>query len=103
MRYLLTIAAIVAALTLTGCIPDYNKTTNDYSDNSINYGDGTVLNCNDSNCSVAPEGTDEGDGDAVVGVYSADYSQTECTAAGFFYCTLDNVCLNQAAIGGSCN
>ena len=34
--------------------------------------------------------------------FDEGYDQAECTAAGYFYCTLENRCLNQPAGGGTC-
>jgi len=36
------------------------------------------------------------------GTYDPTYTRAECTEAGFFYCTLENKCLNQPASGGQC-
>jgi len=49
-------------------------------------------------------GDSDGDGeqDVEVGTFSEAYTQSECTAAGFFYCTIENQCLDQPAIGGTC-
>ena len=99
-----------------------NSVSNDNSgqDNSVynNYPDGTVLTCTDSNCSLsttssvstdingsidADEAIDAiNDGNTVVGVYSDEYTQTECAEAGFFYCTIEDMCLNQPVSSGSC-
>jgi len=106
-----------------------NSVANDNSgqDNSVynNYPDGTVLTCTDANCTISTtddnsdnsvissdeNGTvDEGDaqeaiasGDTVVGVYSDTYNQTECGAAGFFFCTIEQMCLNQPLNSGTCS
>ena len=115
-----TILAIMIAFGLVACGDITGDTTNnDNSDQVIDnsytfiegdrdYGSGTPLFCNDSNCSVErttdnsdsssgsdSETSDEENIDAVVGEYSAGYNQTECQAAGFFYCTIDDICTNQ--------
>ena len=98
-------------LMLQGC-GDYtgdtvrNDYTNEYSytENNIDYGTGTVLQCNDANCSVMKDesgrtitvGDDEATtGDAIVGQYDENYTPAECKAAGFFYCSIEDKCLNQ--------
>ena len=74
--------------------------TNDSIGNSVSYGD--ILLCTDSNCTLASAGTDAGDGDVVIGLYDADYTQAECTSVGFFFCTIDKICMNQSTTTGSC-
>ena len=87
---------------------------NSGQDNSVynNYPDGTVLTCTDANCSLVSTETitnesdaidSINDGNTVVGVYSDEYTQTECSEAGFFYCTIDNLCLDQPVSSGTCN
>jgi len=94
MKTLMILAVI--ALTIAGCSyqGDTKNYDNSYTDNTVDYGSGTLLICTDSNCSVAPKGTDKGDADVEVGVYDADYTETECKAAGFPWCSIDNVCIN---------
>ena len=123
MRRLLSIAAlnIVGVLLINGCGDitgdtahnDYTQTSEYYyTENNIDYGSGTVLLCDDSNCSVMKDesgrtitsgGNDKGD--ATVGVYDPTYTQSECQAAGFFYCTVQDKCLNQRVddSSSSCN
>ena len=71
-------------------------------DESVTYGEGDVLDCSDGNCTLASPYTDEADADAVVGVYNPDYTQAECNAAGFFFCTAEGLCLDQSLDGGTC-
>ena len=75
-----------------------------YTENNIDYGTGTVLQCSDSNCSVMKDesgrtitsgSSEDTEGDAVVGVYDDTYTPAECKAAGFFYCSIEDKCLNQ--------
>ena len=115
MKKILISAAV--ALVIAGC-GNYtgdtinNSTQVDYSyyflDNSVKYGSGTVLHCNDSTCSVdgsvVGKSNDE-EGDAVVGEYDPTYTQAECEAAGFFYCVVDDKCMNQRVddSSSSCN
>jgi len=104
-----TILALMALL-VVGCgdLDTGDSVSNDYTseyyytENNIDYGSGTVLLCDDSNCSVMKDesgdtvtsgGNDKGD--ATVGVYDPAYTQAECTAAGYFYCTVQDQCLNQ--------
>ena len=99
--------ATIVAFGMVGCGDIAGDTSNSYEtmeytyvfiDNGVEYGSGTVLHCDDSNCSVdgsvVGKGSDE-EGDAVVGEYDDSYTQAECNAAGFFYCTLEDKCLNQ--------
>lgn len=108
-KLLLLTAAIAASLTLSGCIPDVSgDTNNDYSTSTVTdsynntYDVGTLLMCEGSTCEVAPAGTDEGDADAVVGEFNVEYTQAACTEAGFFFCTIEQVCLDVATDSGSC-
>ena len=68
--------------------------------------DGSVTFTTGDENNIEGVGTGDSDGDGVedveVGTFSAAYSQSECTAAGFFYCTIENVCLDQPAVGGTC-
>ena len=94
-----TIILIILAFGLNACIPDIQGDTDNSIDNSTNYGSGTVLVCTDAVCEIAEVGSDV---DAIVGKYSADYTQTECEAAGFFYCTIENMCLDMELDTGTC-
>ena len=105
----------VAVLLFAGCANytgdksysySYDYSSYVFTDNGVDYGSGTVLQCSDSECSVmrddngrvvTRDNSDNNDtmGDAVVGEYNEDYTQTECEAAGFFYCTVQDTCLNQ--------
>jgi len=113
-----TILAIIIAFGLVAC-GDITGDTANYDQSGQNnsytfiegdrdYGSGTPLFCNDSNCSVERttdnsdsstgsdgETSDEVNIDAIVGEFDAGYNQTECQAAGFFYCTIDDICTNQ--------
>ena len=71
-----------------------------YTENNIDYGTGTVLLCDESNCTVMKDEsgdtvTNSDKGDAIVGQYDPTYTQAECQAAGFFYCSVQDQCLNQ--------
>ena len=113
MRYLLLCVAVFATV---GCGDMTGDTTNNdnsgqaidnsytFNEGDRDYGSGTVLICDDANCTVMVDesgrtitnGDDEADdGDAIVGEYSPDYTQSECNAAGFFFCTIEDKCLNQ--------
>ena len=97
-KTLITIVSAILVLSLNACVPDIDNTDNRI-DNSVTYGEGTVLVCTDAVCEVASE--DEIT-DVVVGEYNPNYTQTECEAAGFFYCTLQDACLNQKLTTGTC-
>ena len=106
--------AVSVAILVTACgdyTGDTGDTTGDTSynydysfvENNVDYGSGTVLLCDDSNCSVKRTSTGKpitGNGsgssdEAVVGVYDEDYTPAQCSAAGFFYCSIQDKCLNQ--------
>jgi len=100
--------AMVACGNITGDTANYDQSgqNNSYTFNEgdRDYGSGTVLVCDDANCSVMVDESgrtitssdDEAEaGDAIVGDYDASYTQSECNAAGFFYCTIEDKCLNQ--------
>ena len=111
MRYLLLCVAVFAMVgcgNITGDTANYDQSgqNNSYTFNEgdRDYGSGTVLVCDDANCSVMVDesgrtitsGDDAADeGDAIVGDYDASYTQSECNAAGFFYCMIEDKCLNQ--------
>ena len=82
----------ILAFSLNACI----DTGDTNVDNSVR---GDTLTCTDSECSLAEPGSDI---DAVIGLYNPDYNQVECNAAGFFYCTIENMCLDIPLAGGSC-
>jgi len=95
-------------IAIVGCAEYQGDTTNNdyaseyyYTENNIDYGSGTNLFCNESYCSVdASKVKNDGDEnntipDAEVGVYNSEYNQVECQSAGFFWCTIDEMCLNQ--------
>jgi len=107
---------ILVAVMLVGCGDYTGDTTNNDNTNQDHsymfiegdraYGEGTYLFCTDANCSVtnADNNSDNSDNsgddvydeaDAIVGVYDPEYNQVECNAAGFFYCTVEDQCLNQ--------
>ena len=103
--------AVSVAILVTACGDITGDTAGDtnynydysFEENNIDYGSGTVLLCNDSNCSVKRTSTGKpitGNGsgssdEAVVGVYDEDYTPAQCSAAGFFYCSIQDKCLNQ--------
>ena len=67
--------------------------------------DGTVTFTTGDENNIGPaDGDSDGDGvqDVEVGQYDSDYNQAQCTAAGFFYCTIENQCLDQPSTGGTC-
>jgi hypothetical protein len=95
------VLGLIGILLINGCgditgDTAHNDYTSEYyyTENNIDYGSGTVLSCNDSKCTVLG-GKGTTGGDAVVGQYDPTYTQTECNAAGFFYCTVQDKCLNQ--------
>ncbi len=110
-------------LMLTGCGDYVGDTTystdnsdNSGQDHSIDYGSGTVLVCNDANCSVLGTPAADrkiNDGNFTyqevsdsVGVYPGPQADpAECNAAGYFWCSIEKQCLNQPLndSSSSCN
>ncbi len=102
---------LTGVLLLSGCSVDtgdnYDQSNQDHSYSYVftegdrTYGTGTYLFCNDANCSVTnsnnvdDNSTEPTEPDAQVGVYSANYNQVECVSAGFFWCNISELCLNQ--------
>ena len=84
----------ILAFSLSACIETGDTSTT--IDNSVRGG---TLTCTDSECSLAEPGSDV---DAVIGLYNPDYNQVECTSAGFFYCTIEDMCLDQPLDTGTC-
>ena len=82
----------ILAFSLSACIETGDTTI----DNSVR---GDTLTCTDSECTLAEPGSDV---DAVIGLYNPDYTQVECNAAGFFYCTVEGMCLDQPLDTGTC-
>ena len=68
--------------------------------------DGTVTFTTGDENNIEGVGTGDSDGDGIpdveVGSYNEYYDQAQCTAAGFFYCTIENQCLDQPAAAGTC-
>jgi len=121
MKKTILMSLVVIAALLTGCdetttaVPQGDTTINtnggdvvindvqvDGEGTYISNGDGTITYTNGTGNSVGTDGTSSGAGSKELGVYSASYSQSKCTEEGYFYCTLENKCLNQPATGGSC-
>lgn len=88
MKKILTVVASTLILLLTGC----GETTSGDTYNVTSGGDTHIGDAN----TVLEEGVSEG-------IYREDYSQESCEAAGFFYCTIENQCLDIPLSGGSCN
>ena len=66
---------------------------------------GTVtFTTGDENVIQPANGDSDGDGvvDVTVGDYDEGYDASQCNAAGFFYCTIENKCLNQPSDAGTC-
>ena len=122
-KFIVMIMAILAVLSLAGCgegSTSAEDKQNSGNSTTINAGGDVVI----TDVEVTGEGTyiqTEGDVIYVAGDYNADganagdeaaeydpdaydatYSQSECTANGFFFCTLANKCLNQPLKAGSC-
>jgi len=115
-----SILSVIAVLAIVGCAEYTGNTTNNdnsgqdhsfmFVEGDRSYGSGTYLFCTDANCSVIDSSDNSYDGngsvpDAIVGDYNSAYNQVECTSAGFFWCTVDDKCLNQRVddSSSSCN
>jgi len=111
MKYL--VMAALAALVFSGCgdiegdVLNSNNTVDNSVDNSVSY---VCTDNNSTNCyTPGREGfiDDEGNyndvSDVVIGDYDPSYDQRECAAAGFFWCSIKNKCLNIPARTGTCN
>ena len=90
---------ILSLFMLSACL-EVTGDTNNSVDESVTYGDGDVLECNAESCYLMPN---DDTGSVVVGVYDADYTRIECESAGFFFCSIENMCLNQPLVSGTCN
>ena len=103
------ILGVIASLVIVGC-GDYQGNTSNYDESGQDrsytfiegdkeFGDGTYLFCTDSNCSTIDSSKNTtgvpSEPNAIVGKYDENYTQAECNAAGFFYCTVEDKCLNQ--------
>jgi len=85
------VVALVAVFMMAGCLDvssDGNGSGNDYSHDHNN----------DNSVHEGTEGTTKPDPDT----YDEGLSQEECNDLGFFYCTIENKCLNQDNSGGTC-
>jgi len=100
-------------LMLQGC-GDYTGDTEHYTDsnndNSINYGEGDVMVCNESECAIygsAEADEINKDGNATLGEFPGESADpAECNAAGFFWCSIERKCTRTPLDdtgGGSCN
>ena len=104
---------IAAALVMTGC-GDYTGDTEHYTDsnndNSVNYGEGDVMVCNESECSIvgSPDGDRiEGEGNFTIGEFPGESADpATCNEAGFFWCSIERKCTRTPLDdngGGTCN
>lgn len=80
-----------------------NDTTVGENGTYIQNADGTVTyTSGNDNVFTLPDGEKVSIADEPTGDYSASYDAEECAANGYFYCTIENKCLNVPARGGSC-
>lgn len=99
--------------TAEGALPPGEATTSILvsSDNGSSSGlsytnvgeNGILVECGDGDgdCNLAVNSASE-NVEVEEGVYNASYTQDQCTEAGFFFCTIENACLDQPTSGGSC-
>ena len=113
MRKYLIATLIAAAMVMTGC-GDYTGDSKTYTDsnndNSVNYGEGDVMVCNDSECAIygsAEADEIDKDGNATLEEFPGeDAPPDECNDAGFFWCSIERQCTRTPlddAGGGTCN
>ena len=106
---------IMAAFLVVGC-GDYIGDTSAYSyesntDNSVDNSTQYICRDNtDTQCyTPSYEGYVDKDGefndvaDEPTGDYDPTYSPAECAANGYFFCSIEQKCLNIPASGGTCN
>ena len=112
MRKILTL--VVATFALIGCgdytgdtAYSYDNSTDNSVDSSTNYicTDNNGTNCYSDDYSYYVDGNGSVDGvaDTPSGVYDASYSASECAANGYFFCSIEQKCLNIPASSGTCN
>ena len=107
---------IMAAFLAVGCgdytgdyVGDTTNTTN--TDNSVDNSTDYICRDNADTQCYTPDysGYIDKDGefndvaDEPTGEYDASYSPAECAANGFFWCSIEQKCLNIPASGGTCN
>ena len=130
MTKITTLTAIFAALALVGCSTGsdggtastgvagstttynvdsgggdvtINDTTVGENGTYIQNQDGTVTyTSGNDNVFTLPSGEKVSIAGSPSGDYDPTYNAEECAANGYFYCTLENKCLNTPASGGTC-
>ena len=115
LKMVATIAVVnaVAVFMLNGC-GDYTGDTSstynesDYiNDSSTNYictdNNGTNCYTPDYSSYVSNDGTIDEVADEPSGDFDSEYTASECAANGYFFCSIEQKCLNIPADGGTCN
>jgi len=93
--------ALVALVALVGC------------GDTITQDKRTTVACGDGGCGdIAVDGStvvtqasnsDYAESDPELATYDETYDVGECTDRGFFWCSIEQKCLNQSLSSGSCN
>jgi len=97
--------AILATFAIIGC-GDYTRTDGSgNTDNSFTDNSTTDNSATDNSQGSGADGTVDANKttDIEEGIYRQDYTPQECTAAGFFYCTIEDMCLDTPKATGTCN
>ena len=93
------IVIIVMALMLTAC----GSTTTTTEVTQVTQGDnGTYINNADGTVTYIQHISDGDATDGTTGEFDAGDDAQECRSKGFFYCKLENKCMNTEASSGSC-
>jgi len=101
------IFAVLAMFLLVACGVDYNSNnvSNTDSGNVDNTDNSVVL---DGNATYYNDGSGYNDDNTTKDPYFGDIpfdpklSKKKCNDAGYFYCNIDQVCVNKPLTGGSC-
>jgi len=113
------ILGVAFSIAMVGC-GNYTGDTSVYEEAYVG-GDNTVIDnsvdisitCTENNDTMCytpdrelfkdADGTYDDVADTPSGVYDASYSPAECAANGYFFCSIEQKCLNIPATTGSCN
>ena len=102
--------AVLVTFTVIGC-GDYTRTADSgNTDNSITDSGNTDNSTTDNSVNNNEPGSDaNGTVDdnktayILEGIYRQDYTPQECRDAGYFFCSIEQQCLDMPATGGTCS
>ena len=109
MKTITAIAVIASTLALVGCADYTGASSNSYTniDNSQDYicKDNKDTDCYTQDFSVHKDrnGRLSSVADEPSGEYDPEYTPEECAANGYFWCSIEDRCLNKPADGGTCS